>query len=199
MKEELGMDLWLAVGLGNPGARYAANRHNVGAHVIDALAERHRVTLAKHKGSATAAKITVGGAPVLIAIPTTFMNVSGEPVRDLARFYKIPPSRVIVVHDELDIEFGLVQLKLGGGEGGHNGLRSVSALLGTRDYHRVRVGVGRPPGRMDPADFVLRDFSAAEKPEIAVSVVEAADAVEDLVTGGLLAAQQRFHAPGGTR
>jgi PTH1 family peptidyl-tRNA hydrolase len=136
---------------------------------------------------------------VLIAIPTTFMNVSGEPVRDLARFYKIPPARVIVVHDELDIEFGLVRLKLGGGEGGHNGLRSVSALLGTRDYHRVRVGVGRPPGRMDPADFVLRDFSAAEKPEIAVSVVEAADAVEDLVTGGLLAAQQRFHAPGGTR
>lgn len=127
------------------------------------------------------------------------MNLSGEPVRDLARFYKIPPERIVVVHDELDIDFGLVRLKLGGGEGGHNGLRSVSALLGTRDYHRVRVGIGRPPGRMDPADFVLRDFGAAERPEIAVSVVEAADAVEDVVVDGLPAAQQRHHAPGAGR
>ena len=142
------MDQWLAVGLGNPGARYAANRHNVGAHVIDALAERHRVTLAKHKGSATAAKITVGGAPVLIAIPTTFMNVSGEPVRDLARFYKIPPARVIVVHDELDIEFGLVRLKLGGGEGvvgharlppGSRGGRAAAGADGPRRLCAARL------------------------------------------------------------
>jgi PTH1 family peptidyl-tRNA hydrolase len=195
------VDPWIVVGLGNPGSRYAANRHNVGAHVVDALAARHKVALSRHKGSVTAARIAVGAerVPVVLAVPTTFMNVSGEPVRDLARFYKVAPERICVVHDELDIDFGLVRLKLGGGEGGHNGLRSISGLLGTRDYHRVRVGIGRPPGRMDPADFVLRDFSAAERPEIAVSVVEAADAVEDLVGHGLLAAQQRFHAPGGGR
>ncbi|MEI2778739.1 MAG: aminoacyl-tRNA hydrolase [Tetrasphaera sp.] len=195
------MDLWVIVGLGNPGARYAGNRHNVGAHVVDALAARHRVALARHKGGAVAAKVAIGPdrIPALIAIPTGFMNESGRAVRELARFYKIPPARVIVVHDELDIGFGLIRLKLGGGEGGHNGLRSVSALLGTRDYLRVRVGIGRPPGRMDPADFVLRDFTAAEQPEIAVSVAEAADAAEDLVRHGLLATQQRFHAPGGER
>ncbi len=195
------MDPWLVVGLGNPGSRYAANRHNVGAHVVADLAARHHVTLARHKGSATAARVSIGPdrVPAILAVPTTFMNLSGDPVRDLARFYKVPPERIVVVHDELDIDFGLVRLKLGGGEGGHNGLRSVSAMLGTRDYHRVRVGIGRPPGRMDPADFVLRDFTAAERPEIAVSVVEAADAVEDLVVHGLLAAQQRFHAPGAGR
>lgn len=195
------MDMWLIAGLGNPGTRYARNRHNVGAHVVDELAARHRVALARHKGGARAAKITVGpeSVPALLAVPTGFMNESGTAVRDLARFYKIPPARVIVVHDELDIAFGLVRLKLGGGEGGHNGLRSVSALLGTRDYLRVRVGIGRPPGRMDPADFVLRDFTAAEQPEIAVSVAEAADAAEDLIRHGLLATQQRFHAPAGER
>ena len=195
------MDPWLVAGLGNPGSRYAANRHNIGAHVVAELAARHRVTLSRHKGGATAAKVAVGPerVPVILAVPTSFMNLSGEPVRDLARFYKIPPERIVVVHDELDIDFGLVRLKLGGGEGGHNGLRSVSALLGTRDYHRVRVGIGRPPGRMDPADFVLRDFGAAERPEIAVSVVEAADAVEDVVVDSLPAAQQRHHAPGAGR
>ena len=118
-----------------------------------------------------------------------------QPIDEIANFYKIPPERIVVVHDELDIDFALVRLKKGGGEGGHNGLRSITASLGTKDYHRVRVGIGRPPGRMDPADYVLRDFTAAEKPEIAVTVAEAGDAVELLLTEGLAAAQQRFHAP----
>ena len=192
-------DPWLIVGLGNPGQRYARNRHNVGAHVIDDLATRHRVTLGSHKGGASAARIHVpgpGGIPAVLAGPTSFMNVSGPPVRDLASFYKIPAERIVVIHDELDIDFGRIRLKRGGGEGGHNGLRSITASLGTKDYYRVRVGIGRPPGRMDAADFVLRDFDRQEVPEIAVSVVEAGDAVELLVGEGLLAAQQRFHAPG---
>lgn len=190
---------WLVVGLGNPGTRYARNRHNVGAHVIAELAARHRVTLGSHKGGAAAARIHVpgpGGIPAVLAVPTSFMNVSGPPVRELASFYKIPAERVVVIHDELDIDFGRIRLKQGGGEGGHNGLRSISASLGTKDYVRVRVGIGRPPGRMDAADFVLRDFDKQEAPEIAVSVVEAADAVERVLTDGLLAAQQRYHAPG---
>lgn len=192
------METWLAVGLGNPGARYAGNRHNVGAHVVTELARRAQVSAKNEKGAAVA-RVHLpgpGGTPVLLAVPSTFMNVSGRPVATLAQYYKIPPERTLVIHDELDIDFGLVRLKRGGGEGGHNGLRSVSAALGTRDYHRIRVGIGRPPGRMDPADFVLRDFAMNEREEIAVTVAEAADAVELLVTDGLLAAQQRFHAPG---
>jgi PTH1 family peptidyl-tRNA hydrolase len=192
------MDSWLVVGLGNPGARYAGNRHNVGAHVIADLAARARTGLSAHKGGLSAARVPVpgpGGIPAILAVPTSYMNVSGPPVREIANFYKIPPERIVVVHDELDIDFALVRLKKGGGEGGHNGLRSITASLGTKDYHRVRVGIGRPPGRMDPADYVLRDFTAAEKPEIAVTVAEAGDAVELLLTEGLAAAQQRFHAP----
>ncbi len=192
------MDSWLVVGLGNPGARYAGNRHNVGAHVIADLAARARTGLSAHKGGLSAARVHVpgpGGIPAILAVPTSYMNVSGPPVREIANFYKIPPERIVVVHDELDIDFALVRLKKGGGEGGHNGLRSITASLGTKDYHRVRVGIGRPPGRMDPADYVLRDFTAAEKPEIAVTVAEAGDAVELLLTEGLAAAQQRFHAP----
>ncbi|HRC40044.1 aminoacyl-tRNA hydrolase [Nostocoides sp.] len=195
------MDTWLVVGLGNPGARYAGNRHNVGAHVVAELAARGGVALSAHKGGLRAARVHLpgpGGTPAVLAVPTSYMNVSGPPVREIATFYKVPAERVLVVHDELDIDFGRVRLKRGGGEGGHNGLRSVTASLGTKDYLRVRVGIGRPPGRLDPADFVLRDFTAAEQPEIAVTVALAADAVELLISDGLLAAQQRFHPlPGG--
>jgi len=123
------------------------------------------------------------------------MNESGGPVKALALFYSVAPQQLVVIHDDIDLPFGAIRLKFGGGEGGHNGLRSLSSAFGTRDYLRVRVGVGRPPGRMDPADFVLRDFTAAERPEVALAVVEAADAVEMLVQQGLVAAQQRFHAP----
>ncbi len=191
---------WLVVGLGNPGPRYAGNRHNVGAMVLDELATRTGSTLRSHKARAAVAQARIGppgpaARPVVLAVPGSYMNESGGPVSSLMRFFSVPAERLVVIHDELDIDPGEVRLKRGGGEGGHNGLRSVSSAIGTRDYHRVRVGIGRPPGRMDPADFVLRDFSAAERKELPFTVSDAADAVELLLAEGLLAAQQRVHAP----
>jgi PTH1 family peptidyl-tRNA hydrolase len=199
---------WLVVGLGNPGPRYAANRHNVGAMVLDELAGRHGGTWSAASGpggqrprAVTAAVrlgVLDGGAPgpaVVLAKPTTYMNESGGPVGMLARYLAVPAERVVLVHDELDIPFAQVRLKLGGGEGGHNGVRDVSRALGTRDDLRVRVGIGRPPGRQDPADFVLHDFSGEERKDLAWLVDRAADAVESVVTEGLEIAQRRFHAP----
>jgi PTH1 family peptidyl-tRNA hydrolase len=193
---------WLVVGLGNPGPAYAGNRHNVGAMVVEELARRTGSALRTHKARAHAAQVRLGTGPgglpgpaAVLAIPSGFMNESGGPVSALLRFFSVPPERLVVVHDELDLDAGTVRLKRGGGEGGHNGLRSVSSSLGTKDYHRVRVGIGRPPGRMDPADFVLRDFSPAERRELPFLIDDAADAVEQLVTVGLLDAQQRVHAP----
>ncbi|MBD3782994.1 MAG: aminoacyl-tRNA hydrolase [Micrococcales bacterium] len=193
---------WLVVGLGNPGPGYAGNRHNVGAMVVDEIVRRSGDTLRTHKARAVAAQVRLGtgpggvpGPPAVVAVPSCYMNESGGPVKALLSFFSIPTERLVVVHDELDIDAGAIRLKRGGGEGGHNGLRSISSSLGTKDYHRVRVGIGRPPGRMDPADFVLRDFSPAERKELPFVLDEAADAVEQLVTLGLLDAQQRVHAP----
>ena len=188
-------DTWLIVGLGNPGAEYSRNRHNVGQMVLDELADRAGGTFKIHKARAQVleGRLGIGGPRVVLAKPVTYMNVSGGPVSGLARFYDIDPSRVVAVHDEIDIPFNTVKLKHGGGEGGHNGLRDISKALATKDYLRVRVGVGRPPGRMDTADFVLRDFAPAEKKELPFLLDEAADAVELLIRDGLTAAQQRFH------
>lgn len=184
----------LVVGLGNPGPRYAGNRHNVGFLVVEELAARIGGKFKAHKGGAEVLESRLAGRRVAMAKPRSFMNVSGGPVVATARFYKVPVENIIVVHDELDLPYPTVRLKLGGGENGHNGLRSISKSLGTRDYLRVRFGIGRPPGRMDPADFVLRDFSATERKELAVSVDHCADAVEALVGKGLEAAQNLFHA-----
>lgn len=194
---------WLVVGLGNPGPRYAGNRHNVGAMVVDELARRTSSSLRTHKARAVAAQVRLGTGPggvpgpaAVIAVPSSYMNESGGPVKALLSFFSVPAERLVVVHDELDIDAGVVRLKRGGGEGGHNGLRSISSSLGSKDYHRVRVGIGRPPGRQDPADFVLKDFSPTERKEMLPFLVDdAADAVEQLVTVGLLDAQQRVHAP----
>ncbi len=193
---------WVIVGLGNPGPTYAGNRHNVGAMVVDELARRTGSSLRTHKARAVAAQVRVGTGPAgvpgpaaVLAVPSCWMNESGGPTKALLSFFSVTPERLVVVHDELDIAAGEVRLKFGGGEGGHNGLRSISSSLGTKDYLRVRVGIGRPPGRMDPADFVLRDFSSVEKKELPFLLDEAADAVETLVTEGLLSAQQRFHSP----
>lgn len=193
-------DTWLVVGLGNPGPKYAGNRHNVGRMVIDTLARRAGSTLTSHKARAHVADarlgVLPGGAPgprVVLAIPGTYMNLSGEPVSALLRFYGIDPERLLVVHDELDLPPNTLRLKRGGGEGGHNGLRSISSSIGTRDYVRLRVGVGRPPGRMEAADYVLRDFATAERPEVLVTLEDAADAVEDVVTSGLEKAQLSLH------
>jgi PTH1 family peptidyl-tRNA hydrolase len=197
---------WLVVGLGNPGAQYAGNRHNVGQMVLDDLARRAGAAfgakggLLSRRPQAVVAEVRLGtlpgGAPgprVVLAKPTTYMNVSGGPVAALARYYDVPPERVVLVHDELDIPFAELKLKIGGGEGGHNGLRDTTKALGTKDYVRVRVGVGRPPGRMDAADFVLRDFSGAERKDLPWLVDAAADAVELVVTQGLEKAQLQVH------
>jgi PTH1 family peptidyl-tRNA hydrolase len=193
---------WLVVGLGNPGPRYAGTRHNIGAMVVAELTSRAGTSMRSHKARASVAQVRVGtgpgglpGPPAVLAVPGSYMNESGGPVKALLSFFSVPPERLVVVHDELDLDPGVVRLKRGGGEGGHNGLRSVSSALGTRDYLRVRVGIGRPPGRMDPADYVLRDFPPAERKELPLLVGDAADAVEELVTLGLLDAQQRVHAP----
>jgi len=190
-------ELWLVVGLGNPGPAYAANRHNLGQWVVDVLAERAGVTFKRHRANAMIAEGRIGpmGPRYVFAKPSSFMNVSGTPVAKLLRFYKLPPERLIVVHDELDIPFDTIRLKIGGGPGGHNGIKSVAVNLGTPDFLRVRVGIGRPPGRQDPAAFVLKDFTAAERKAVPSIVEEAADAVELIARDGLEAAQQRFHSP----
>ena len=184
----------LVVGLGNPGPRYAGNRHNVGFLVADELADRMGGKFKGHRSVADVLEGRLGGARVALVKPRVFMNLSGGPVAGAVKFFKVPLDNVVVVHDELDLPYGAVRLKLGGGENGHNGLRSVTKSLGSRDYHRVRFGIGRPPGRMDPADFVLRDFSATERKELAFAVDRCADAVEALVSLGLEAAQNVFHA-----
>jgi len=190
-------DTWLIVGLGNPGPRYEATRHNVGQMVIDELARRRSESLRSHKAGARVAEswLRPGGAKLVLAKPNSFMNVSGGPVAGLASFYSVPPERVVVVHDELDIPFDSLKLKVGGGHGGHNGVRDVVKALGTPDFPRVRVGIGRPPGRQDPADWVLDPFGSAERQTLPIMIGDAADAVELLVGEGLLAAQQRHHAP----
>jgi PTH1 family peptidyl-tRNA hydrolase len=189
-------DNWLIVGLGNPGSEYSHNRHNVGQMVLDELASRVGGGFKSHKSRAQVLEgwLGIGGPRIVLAKPLGYMNVSGGPVSALAKFYDIDPGHVIAVHDEIDIPFSTVKLKLGGGEGGHNGLRDISKALASKDYLRVRVGVGRPPGRMDTADVVLRDFSGPEKKELPFLLDSAADAVETLVRDGLTAAQQKFHS-----
>ncbi|CAB4890256.1 MAG: aminoacyl-tRNA hydrolase [Rhodococcus sp.] len=184
----------LIVGLGNPGPQYDKTRHNVGFMVADALAGRVGSSFTSHKKSnSDIVQARLDGRSVVVAKPRTFMNLSGQPVAALARFFSVDPANIVVVHDELDIDFGALRLKLGGGEGGHNGLRSISQHLGTKDYLRVRVGVGRPPGRMDPASFVLKPFSTPERKDLGVVIEEAADAAELLLKVGLEAAQNRVH------
>ena len=178
---------WLVVGLGNPGPDHADHRHNVGAMVLDELASRAGARFSAHRrANAAVAEARLGlppGTRAVLAKPASWMNLSGGPVAGLARYYDVPAGQVVVVHDELDVDAGVVKAKLGGGEGGHNGLRDVTKALATREYLRVRVGIGRPPGRTDPADFVLRGFSATERKELPFLLSDAADAVEELVTG----------------
>jgi PTH1 family peptidyl-tRNA hydrolase len=187
---------FLIVGLGNPGPGYAGNRHNVGAMVLDELAGRAGIRLSAGKGArarALAGEGRLAGRRVVLAQPLTYMNESGGPVRGLLDYHHLPVENLVVVHDELDLPFATVRLKRGGGEGGHNGLRSISRSAGTKDYLRVRVGIGRPPGRQDPADFVLKDFSAVERKELDLLIAEAADAAEALLVKGLEAAQNEVH------
>jgi PTH1 family peptidyl-tRNA hydrolase len=185
------------VGLGNPGPKYDDTRHNVGFMVVERLAARLGEGFRVHKASGNHAEVADGrlaGRRVVLAKPRSYMNVAGGPVSAVLRYFGVEPTDLVVVHDDLDLAFGAIRLKRGGGEGGHNGLRSISRSTGTRDYLRVRFGIGRPPGRQDPADYVLRRFSAAERVELDVAVELAADAVEALLADGLEPAQNRFHA-----
>jgi peptidyl-tRNA hydrolase, PTH1 family len=189
----------LVVGLGNPGSEYAETRHNVGFGVVELLAARAgagRFSVHKRSNS-DVAEGRLAGRKIVLARPRTYMNVSGGPVAGLVKYFSVPPEEIVVVHDDLDLGFGVIRLKRGGGEGGHNGLRSISRSLGTKDYYRVRVGIGRPPGRQDPADFVLKRFSSVERKELEFALDLAADATEALLQEGLEPAQNRFHALSG--
>src|SRR5690606_14322377 len=188
---------WLIVGLGNPGPRYAATRHNVGQLVVDELAARRGETFREHKAGARVVEtwLRPGGDKLVLAKPNSFMNVSGTPVAALVRFYSVPAERLVVLHDELDIPYDTVKLKSGGGHGGHNGVRDIARAVGTADLPRVRAGIGRPPARPDPADWVLSPFGQQEREALCVLVAGAADATELRISEGLLAAQQKHHAP----
>lgn len=189
-------DRFLVVGLGNPGPRYAATRHNAGYLVVELLAERCGSRFKAFKGAGGRAEIVearLAGRSAVLARPLSYMNESGSPVASVARFYKIPLERIVVVHDELDLPYGALRLKRGGGDGGHNGLRSVTAALGGKDYTRVRLGIGRPPGRQDPADYVLREYSTVERKDLGFHLDRAADAVELLLESGLEAAQNTYN------
>jgi PTH1 family peptidyl-tRNA hydrolase len=187
---------WLVVGLGNPGREYAGNRHNVGFMVADLLASRVGAKFGRSKrahADVAEGRLGFGGPKLVLVKPLTFMNLSGAPVVSLAQFFKVPVSNVIAVHDELDVPFGQLRAKRGGGEGGHNGLRSMSKSLSSKEYARVRFGVGRPPGRQDPADYVLSDFSGTERKELEFLVDRAADVVEAIVLEGVEWAQNKYH------
>lgn len=185
---------WLVVGLGNPGPEYSATRHNVGFSVVDAVAEGHGVTLARHKrGHARAGEGRIEGHHVVLVEPLSFMNESGGPVKAIMSFYRTPLDKMVVVHDELDLPFGTIRVKQGGGDNGHNGLKSLRSSLGTGDFFRVRIGIGRPPGRQDPAEYVLRGFGSTERRELTQVVERATECITSLIVYGLDSTQNQFN------
>lgn len=188
-------DAWLVVGLGNPGAKYEATRHNVGQMALDVLAARADARFVSHRTNSRVAegRVAPGSPKLILAKSNGFMNTSGGPVSGLARYFDIPADRTVVLHDELDLPFDTVKVKQGGGHGGHNGLRDIAKALDTPEFLRVRIGIGRPPGQQDPADYVLKHFASSERDLLAVLLEDAADAAEMLTTDGLLATQQKFH------
>jgi PTH1 family peptidyl-tRNA hydrolase len=195
-----GAEPWVVVGLGNPGPAYAGHRHNVGYLVVEELARRFGAPFKAHKGSRTEVlegRLGIPGVPgprVVLARPRSYMNEIGGPTKALLGFYKVGTDRLVAVHDELDIPFDTMRVKFAGGDNGHNGIRSIRGALGTGDFYRVRVGIGRPPGRQDPADFVLSNYSSTERKALPLQVDRAADAVESLVMLGLAETQQRFNS-----
>ena len=189
---------WLVVGLGNPGDQYAATRHNIGQMVIDELAKRHSIKLSSHKSRTEIAayKLRVGADSysVILGKSKGYMNETGGPVKALANFYSVEPQNIIALHDELDIPFSAIRTKIAGGDNGHNGLKSLTSAFGTPEYFRIRLGIGRPMGEQDPADFVLKAFSKVEQKELGGFISRSADAVESLITHGLELTQQNFNS-----
>ena len=197
MSDATNSDVWLVVGLGNPGPGYAGHRHNIGYLVADELASRMGSGWRSHKtgrADVVEGRLAIGGPRLVLGRGRGYMNECGGPVKALATFYKVAPDHVVAIHDELDIAFGTLRIKLGGGDNGHNGLKSMRSSLGTGDFYRVRAGIGRPPGRQDVADFVLSNYSTVERKELPFQVGDAADAVESLITDGLEKTQQRFNS-----
>lgn len=192
-------DPWLVVGLGNPGPAYAVTRHNIGAMAVNVIADQCRVSLSRHKkvlAGIAEARLGIPGdsQPIVLCAPLSYMNESGGPVKAAMSFYRIPPERMVVLHDELDIDFGDIRVKRGGGDGGHNGLKSIRSAIGTGDYFRIRLGIGRPPGRQAPADFVLQAFSGDQRKELPGFLARSAEATETLIRDGLEVAQNGFNA-----
>ncbi|CAB4567219.1 MAG: aminoacyl-tRNA hydrolase [Actinobacteria bacterium] len=189
---------WLVVGLGNPGDQYAATRHNIGQMVIDELAKRHSVKFSSHKSRTDIAAYKIGyGADlhsIILGKSKGYMNETGGPVKALANFYSVEPQNIIALHDELDIPFSAIRTKIAGGDNGHNGLKSMTSAFGTAEYFRIRLGIGRPMGEQDPADFVLKAFSKVEQKELGNFITRSADAVESLITNGLELTQQNFNS-----
>ncbi len=189
---------WLVVGLGNPGDQYAATRHNIGQMVIDELARRHSVKFSSHKSRTDIAAFKLGvgidAHSVIIGKSKSYMNETGGPVKALANFYSVEPTKLIALHDELDIPFAAIRTKLAGGDNGHNGLKSMTSSFGTPDYYRIRLGIGRPMGQQDPADFVLKAFSKVEQKDLPEFIDRGADVVESLITKGLEATQSAFNS-----
>jgi PTH1 family peptidyl-tRNA hydrolase len=189
---------WLVAGLGNPGDQYAATRHNVGQMVIDQLVKRHSIKLASHKSRThiAAYKLGVGidAHQIILAKSHSYMNETGGPIKALANFYSVEPENIIALHDELDISFAAIRTKLGGGDNGHNGLKSMTSAFDTPDYYRVRLGIGRPMGQQDPADFVLKQFSKEEKKDLDEFIERGADVVEFLIEQGLELTQGKFNS-----
>lgn len=189
---------WLVVGLGNPGDKYAATRHNVGQMVIDELGRRHKLSFSTHKSRTSIAAYKLGfgvdAHSIVIAKSLGYMNETGGPIKALAQFYSVNPDQIIVLHDELDIDFAAIRTKLGGGDNGHNGLKSMTSSFGTPDYFRIRLGIGRPIGEQDPADFVLKQFSQPEKKELPAFIDRSADVVEHLIDKGLDLTQSKFNS-----
>lgn len=190
-------NVWLVAGLGNPGPGYAGNRHNVGQMALDELADQVGARFSRHRTTTMLAegRLRPGGPKLVLIKPMSYMNTSGGPVSSAAQYFGIPPERTIVMHDDLDLPFETIRLKADGGHGGQNGVRDIIKALGTPQFLRVRIGIGRPPGRQDAADYVLKDFAAAERPRLSNVLGDAADAVQDVIDDGLTAAQQRWHAP----
>ncbi len=191
-------DPWLIVGLGNPGPEYAATRHNIGAMAVDVIAGGTSPTLSRHKKVHARIAETHLGFPgdrmsVIACAPLSYMNESGGPVKAAMNFYRIPPERLLVVHDELDIDFSTLRIKKGGGDGGHNGLKSIRSAIGTGDYFRIRLGIGRPVGRQAPADYVLQAFSSAQRTDLPAFLSRCAEAVETLIRQGLDVAQNVYN------
>ena len=189
---------WLVVGLGNPGDQYAATRHNIGQMVIDELAKRHSVKFSSHKSRTDIAAYKIGygtdSHSIILGNSKGYINETGGPVKALANFYSVEPQNIIALHDELDIPFSAIRTKIAGGDNGHNGLKSITSAFGTAEYFRIRLGIGRPMGEQDPADFVLKAFSKVEQKELGNFITRSADAVESLITNGLELTQQNFNS-----